>query len=208
MYWFLFSNESRVRRVTSITCIVVYVFRTRGVWESPCLLTLNTTLTSNHTRLLCSSPTTASARPPTMSKPTTSEVISRGEYLEPDFNPASLTIAHLLGILGYHDVKYPSQHTKAKLVQIFNDEIKPNTSKFKRERLSRQNSQASDEGIKDGVSGEFLNGGRKVRLMSPISSFITHCNYCPSDTAGSYYTRCIASQFTSARCRCPCTSSP
>ncbi|KAI0093624.1 Man1-Src1p-C-terminal domain-containing protein [Irpex rosettiformis] len=97
-----------------------------------------------------------------MSKLSTSDIIARGEYLEPDFNPASLTIPHLLGILGYHGVNYPSQHSKAKLVQLFNDEIKAHSERFKKERLSRQNSQASDEGIKDGITGEALNGGRKA----------------------------------------------
>ncbi|KAI0695908.1 Man1-Src1p-C-terminal domain-containing protein [Cytidiella melzeri] len=96
-----------------------------------------------------------------MSKLSTSDVIAQGDYLEPDFNPASLTVAHLLGILGYHGVNYPSQHTKAKLVQLFNDEIKTNARHFKKERLSRQNSQASDEGITDGITGVALNAGRK-----------------------------------------------
>lgn len=103
-----------------------------------------------------------------MSKPSTSDIIARGEYLEPDFNPASLTIAHLLGILGYHGVNYPSQHSKAKLVQLFNDEIKANADKFLEQRLSQQNSQASDEGIKDGITGEALNGGRKVSSIHHI----------------------------------------
>ena len=97
-------------------------------------------------------------------KLSTAEIIARGEYLEPDFNPASLTVAHLLGIFGFHNVKYPSQYTKAKLVELFNSEIKPKADNYSAERLSRQNSQASDEGIKDGVTGRALNGGRKVRL--------------------------------------------
>ena len=101
-----------------------------------------------------------------MSKPSTSQIIALGDYLEPDFNPASLTVAHLLGILGYHNVKYPSQYTKGKLVQLFNDEIKPKSTQFKNERLSRQNSQASDEGIKDGITGQALNAGRKVCVFS------------------------------------------
>lgn len=97
-----------------------------------------------------------------MSKPSTSDIIAQGEYLEPDFNPAALTVAHLLGILGYHNVKYPSQYTKPKLVQLFNDEIKSKAPQFKHERLSQQNSQASDEGIKDGITGQAISGGRRV----------------------------------------------
>jgi hypothetical protein len=107
-------------------------------------------------------PSSASAYPATMSKLSTSEIIAQGDYLEADFNPASLTIPQLLGILGYHGVNYPSQHPKAKLVQLFNDEIKAKADQYKAERLSRQNSQASDEGIKDGITGEALNAGQRV----------------------------------------------
>ena len=97
-----------------------------------------------------------------MSKPSTSDIIAQGDYLEPDFNPASLTIPQLLGILGYHGVNYPSQHPKAKLIQLFNDEIKAKAEHYKAERLSQQNSQASDEGIRDGLTGEALNAGQRV----------------------------------------------
>ena len=137
-----------------------------------------------------------------MSKPSTSDIIARGEYLEPDFNPASLTIPHLLGILGYHGVNYPSQHSKAKLIQLFNDEIKANGEKFKVERLSRQNSQASDEGIKDGITGEPVNGGRRVsnirRILSPSKNLI----YCVITVIlGSSYSFCIASRIVATpRC--------
>lgn len=111
-----------------------------------------------------SSRSTASSPRHTMSnKLSTTEIIAQGDYLEPDFNPSALTVAHLLGILGYHNVKYPSQYTKSKLVEIFNDEIKPKASRFKSERLSRQNSQASDEGIKDGITGRAI-GGKSVRI--------------------------------------------
>lgn len=97
-----------------------------------------------------------------MSRLTSAQVISLGEYLEPDFNPSTLTVSQLLGVLGYHNVPYPTPYSKPKLVKVFNDEIKARSSKFKKERLKKTNSQPSDDGITDGVTGVPLNGGRKV----------------------------------------------
>lgn len=94
---------------------------------------------------------------------TTAQVISLGDYLEPNFDPVLLTNSQLLGVLGYHNVPYPSSYTKPKLVQIFNDEIKAKAGKLKKERVKKENSLASDEGIIDGHSGRPLNGGTKVK---------------------------------------------
>ena len=98
-----------------------------------------------------------------MSRLTTAQVIEQGDYLKPDFEPASLTVSQLLGVFGFHNVMYPSPYTKPKLVQLFNDEIKAKAPQLRKERLSRQNSQASDDGITDGLTGRPLNEGRKVR---------------------------------------------
>ncbi|THU90729.1 hypothetical protein K435DRAFT_821093 [Dendrothele bispora CBS 962.96] len=89
---------------------------------------------------------------------TAAQLIAQGDYLESDFQPSSLTVSQLLGILGYHNVVYPTPYTKPKLVQVFNDEIKKKASKLKKERLKKENSIASDEGIKDGITGELLSG--------------------------------------------------
>ena len=102
------------------------------------------------------------ARRDSMSRLTTAQVISLGHYLEPDFDPASLTVSQLLGVLGYHNIKYPTPYSKPKLVQLFNDEIKTRSSKFKKEKIKKQNSIASDEGIKDGLTGQPLTTTRRV----------------------------------------------
>ena len=116
-----------------------------------------------------------------MSRLTAALVIALGEYLEPDFDPSSLTIAQLLGVFGYHNVNYPSQYTKPKLVQLFNDEIKTNASKLRRQRIKRENRQASDDGITDGLTGRPINEGKKVSdppiyLFALIALFRTACN--------------------------------
>jgi hypothetical protein len=95
-----------------------------------------------------------------MSRLTSAQVISLGEYLRPDFDSSSLTVPQLLGVLGYHNVRYPTPYTKAKLVQLFNSEIKTKASQFKKERLKKENSIASEDGITDGLTGEPLNKGK------------------------------------------------
>ena len=95
-----------------------------------------------------------------MSRLTAAQIIGLGEYLDPDFDPSTLTVPQLLGVLGFHNIRYPSPYTKPKLVQLFNDEIKPRAAKFKKDRLKHENSQASDEGITDGVTGRPIGGQR------------------------------------------------
>jgi len=105
-----------------------------------------------------------------MSRLTSAQVISLGEYLEPDFDSSTLTVSQLLGVLGFHNIRYPTPYTKGKLVQLFNDKIKPRASKFKRERIKNENSMASDDGIMDGITGEPLNGKTKVpiKCLEPL----------------------------------------
>jgi hypothetical protein len=107
-----------------------------------------------------------------MSRLTTAEVIRLGHYLEPDFDPATLTVSQLLGILGYHNIKYPTPYSKSKLVQLFNEEIKTRSSKFRKERIKKENSIASEEGIKDGLTGQPLAAPRRVCAIA-----LAHCYY-------------------------------
>ena len=92
-----------------------------------------------------------------MSRMTAAQIITLGEYLEPDFDPATLTVNQLLGVFGFHNVRYPTPYTKPKLVQLFNDEIKPKIKQYKKERVKGEKSIASDDGIKDGITGRYLN---------------------------------------------------
>jgi hypothetical protein len=100
-----------------------------------------------------------------MSRLTATEIIAQGAYLRADFEPSSLTVSQLLGVLSYHDIPYPSPYSKPKLVQLFNDEIKSKTSTFTKERLLKENSIASDDGITDGVTGKPLSRKSKVRFL-------------------------------------------
>ncbi|KAG6878742.1 hypothetical protein C0993_011557 [Termitomyces sp. T159_Od127] len=91
-----------------------------------------------------------------MSRLTSAQVIALGEYLEPTFDPASLTVSQLLGVLGYHNVNYPTPYSKSKLAMIFNQEIKAKATQLKKERVKKENSIASDDGILDGATGQPL----------------------------------------------------
>ncbi|KAH7930813.1 hypothetical protein BV22DRAFT_1078092 [Leucogyrophana mollusca] len=104
---------------------------------------------------------------------TTAQVISLGDYLKPDFDPASLTVSQLLGVLGYHNIPFPTPYTKPKLVQLFISEIKSKTSPLKRERIKKENSIASNDGITDGVTGKPINGGTKTTTARRVSRRIS-----------------------------------
>ncbi|QRV86312.1 sulfide-quinone oxidoreductase [Ceratobasidium sp. AG-Ba] len=91
-----------------------------------------------------------------MSRMSASEVINRGDYLQPDFEPSTLTIPHLLSVLTYHGIKYPTPHNKAKLVDVFNAEIKPRSAELLRERRIREGKKPSHEGILDGHTGQAI----------------------------------------------------
>ncbi|TFK76484.1 hypothetical protein BDN72DRAFT_785421 [Pluteus cervinus] len=112
-----------------------------------------------------------------MSRMTSAQVITLGEYLEDGFDPTKLTVSQLLGVLNYHNITYPTPYSKTKLVQLFNEELKPRASKYKKERLKRENSLASDDGITDGVTGQPLNGNR----LPPVRRSSRRLSHAPAE---------------------------
>jgi HeH/LEM domain len=117
-----------------------------------------------------------------MSRLTATQIINLGEYLEPTFDPSTLTISQLLGILGYHNIQYPTPYSKAKLVQVFNDEVKTRSTRLKKDRLKRQNSSPSDDGIVDGHTGKLIAPAKQVRLQRLLAfkQFLTQTFYKPT----------------------------
>lgn len=108
-----------------------------------------------------------------MSRPTTSQIISSGDYLQPDFDAKSLTIPHLIGIFAYHQVPYPPQHNKAKLLEIFEKEIKKNGTSLLKQRLERQETLASEDGIVDGVTGAPIAPPQVRALMQLLNVYMS-----------------------------------
>ena len=68
------------------------------------------------------------------------------EYLQPSFDPSSLTMPRLRNILMTHDIQYPASAKKAQLVDTFNQDLKPQARKLlsARDRVRR-----TSEGITD-----------------------------------------------------------
>ena len=99
---------------------------------------------------------------------TAMQVIDRGKYLDKNFESKSLTVPQLLGILGHHDIPFPSKYNKTTLLGLFNDNIAAKSSYLKQQEQQRKQSFPSDCGIVDGLTGEPIgkhNGNRRVRCL-------------------------------------------
>jgi hypothetical protein len=71
------------------------------------------------------------------------------EYLEPGFEPTSLTVPRLRSIFVTHDISYPANAKKSQLVQIFEDEVKPRAKKI---LSTRARARRTSRGITDAES--------------------------------------------------------
>ena len=72
-----------------------------------------------------------------------------GDYLQPGFEPSSLTVPRLRSILVAHAIPYPSGAKKPQLVEIFTDNILPQAAKI---RAQRARAKRSSMGIVDAES--------------------------------------------------------
>lgn len=114
--------------------------------------------------------------------PTATEVIEAGAYLEPDFNPQSLTVPILLSILTYHKIPYPTELKKQRLVQVFLEEIRPRSKEFKKEKLRSARQKPSNDGFTNGLTGSPVaeaSGVRRLSLMRPPLSNLVLSALCP-----------------------------
>ncbi|KAF8759001.1 hypothetical protein RHS01_02816 [Rhizoctonia solani] len=66
--------------------------------------------------------------------------------------------------LTYHGIKYPSPHTKGKLVEVFNNELKPRSAELLKEREARERKKPSNDGILDGHTGQAIQPSEPVPL--------------------------------------------
>ncbi|KAI5249008.1 hypothetical protein E4T43_00963 [Aureobasidium subglaciale] len=77
-------------------------------------------------------------------------------YLQPDFDPSSLTVPRLRSILVAHNVAYPSSAKKSDLIAIFNSNVAPQARKI----LNVQSRTVrSTRGIVDVASSQSSTGG-------------------------------------------------
>lgn len=73
------------------------------------------------------------------------------DYLQTGFDPSSLTMPRLRSILVSHDIEYPSNAKKSQLVQIFNDNVLPQSRKI---LSARARAKRTSRGIVDAESSQ------------------------------------------------------
>ncbi|KAL2178688.1 Man1-Src1p-C-terminal domain-containing protein [Thermothelomyces heterothallicus CBS 202.75] len=71
------------------------------------------------------------------------------DYLQPDFDPWSLTVPRLRSILVTHNVHYPSQAKKPQLIDLFNEHVQPQSKQI---LASRARAKRTSKGIVDADS--------------------------------------------------------
>lgn len=87
-------------------------------------------------------------------------------YLDPDFDPNSLTVPKLRSILVAHSIAYPSSAKKSQLVDVFNESVRPQASSLRDasirvKRSSRGIIDAGSEADKDDVDGDSIEDARR-----------------------------------------------
>ncbi|CAN8099615.1 unnamed protein product [Discula destructiva] len=82
---------------------------------------------------------------------------SEVDYLQPGFDPASVTIPRLRSILVTHGVDYPSTAKKAKLVEMFNENITPQAKKILDRRARAKRSSMGITNIDNSVGYSIAN---------------------------------------------------
>ncbi|GAB7360476.1 hypothetical protein MBLNU230_g8427t2 [Neophaeotheca triangularis] len=87
-------------------------------------------------------------------------------YLDPDFDPNSLTVPKLRSILVAHSIAYPSSAKKSQLVDIFNQSVRPQASSLRDasirvKRSSRGIVDAGSEADKDEVEDDSVEDARR-----------------------------------------------
>lgn len=87
--------------------------------------------------------------------------MDRSDFLEPGFDPSSLKVAELRGILHGHEVSFPSSAKKADLIQLFNENIVPKAADLLRDKSAVE---PTGSGIIDAPPR------RRTRSVSPAKS--------------------------------------
>lgn len=91
-------------------------------------------------------------------------------YLQPDFDPAALTMPRLRSILVAHNVNYPSSAKKGQLVDLFNEHVLPQARKI---RSANARVKRTSRGIvdvpssQDTVDGEDEDEEEEVEVPAP-----------------------------------------
>lgn len=79
--------------------------------------------------------TSSKIQPPSSRRRRQDDDMDDQAYLDPNFDPTTLTMPRLRSILVAHDVNYPASAKKGELVELFNQNIAPRARKMKSDSL-------------------------------------------------------------------------
>ncbi|KAF5870891.1 putative sister chromatid separation protein [Botrytis fragariae] len=88
------------------------------------------------------------------------------DYLQDGFDPASLTVPRIRSVLVTHNIGYPSGAKKAQLVEIFNEDLRPQARKILNERARAKR---TSRGIVDAESSQESSAQESI-IESPRES--------------------------------------
>ncbi|EJU05760.1 hypothetical protein DACRYDRAFT_113805 [Dacryopinax primogenitus] len=97
----------------------------------------------------------------------TAELLSSLVYLEPHFDPATLTVAQLTGLLQAHDIDTRVASNKTGLIALFNTEIAMNRTPILAKRQRDLTRSPKANGIRDGVTGQLVDGAAEEDVTPP-----------------------------------------
>ncbi|ETS87608.1 hypothetical protein PFICI_01436 [Pestalotiopsis fici W106-1] len=86
------------------------------------------------------------------------------DYLQPDFDARSLTIPRLRSALVAHNINYPANAKKAQLVEIFEEQLRPQAKKILDQRAKAKR---SSRGISDAESSQSSNPFNEPEELAP-----------------------------------------
>lgn len=79
-------------------------------------------------------------------------MLDPNEYLKDEYDISKLTIPNLRSILVEHEIDFPSNAIKSELINIFNNKVKPNTTKI----LKKYNVNPSDSNIINMTNNNYI----------------------------------------------------
>lgn len=86
------------------------------------------------------------------------------DYLQSGFDPSSLTVPRLRSILVSHNISYPASAKKPQLIEIFNDNVLPQSRKL---LAARARAKRTSRGITDAESSQESTVADDGELMPP-----------------------------------------
>ena len=90
-----------------------------------------------------------------------------GDYLQPGFEPSSLTVPRLRSILVAHAIPYPSGAKKPQLVEIFADNVLPQAAKIRAQRARAKRSSLGIVDAQSSIESSTQDSTNKEDLMPP-----------------------------------------